>query len=288
MNRSHTNMTKTNWLRLDCELARHAMSEFFSTFVLVVGGRSAVAAIDFSSADHDQLTKLLASAIGVGLSSYTALSIAMPVSAGFVNPAVTLAMATVGLFPWTRVLVYLAAQYAGGFLAASVIYLTFYDAITLQLSTFESGSLKGLAGTTGYFVSRPAEHATIAGSFASSFVAAAVFLIGVSTIVDKRQGHVQKPRWFQPLSVAFVVMAIVLAFSHNGGPSINPAADIGPRLFASLIGWRHVVWSCQNGWYWLTTGLVAPHLGAISGVWLYKLFITNHYDERKDQYQLIN
>ena len=67
------------------------------------------------------------------------------VSGGHLNPAVTVAVATIGKFPWWKVghlffficflfvlpLVphYLAAQYLGSFSASCVVFLVYWDAL---------------------------------------------------------------------------------------------------------------------------------------------------------------
>lgn len=45
------------------------------------------------------------------------------------NPAVTLAFASVKKFPWTKVPHYMVGQYAGGFLAALVAYINYNGTI---------------------------------------------------------------------------------------------------------------------------------------------------------------
>ena len=67
------------------------------------------------------------------------------VSGGHLNPAITVAVASVGKFPWRKVnyhsylildifpLVqvphYLAAQYLGAFVASCVVFLVYWDAL---------------------------------------------------------------------------------------------------------------------------------------------------------------
>ena len=51
------------------------------------------------------------------------------VSGGHINPAVTVALATLGKFPWRRVPHYLAAQYLGAFLASAAVFLVYWDAL---------------------------------------------------------------------------------------------------------------------------------------------------------------
>ena len=52
------------------------------------------------------------------------------VSGGHLNPAVSVAMASLGRFPWYKVPHYVAAQYLGAGLASTATFLTHRDALT--------------------------------------------------------------------------------------------------------------------------------------------------------------
>jgi glycerol uptake facilitator protein len=45
---------------------------------------------------------------------------------------------------------------------------------------------------------------------------------------------------------------------------MNPARDLGPRLFSSLAGWGSVPFTA-NGLGWLTVYIIAPRLGGLLG-----------------------
>ena len=51
------------------------------------------------------------------------------VSGGHINPAVTLAMAVVGKFPWKKVLYYMVAQYLGAIAASALVFAIYYEAL---------------------------------------------------------------------------------------------------------------------------------------------------------------
>jgi glycerol uptake facilitator protein len=59
-----------------------------------------------------------------------------------------------------------------------------------------------------------------------------------------------------------------------GGPSgysINPARDLGPRLFGALVGTKDLF----TGMYWLVAPVLAPIVGGLVGVFTYDWFVTN-------------
>jgi glycerol uptake facilitator-like aquaporin len=75
--------------------------------------------------------------------------------------------------------------------------------------------------------------------------------------------------------VGALVALIGMSFGLNAGYAINPARDLGPRLFTSLAGWGSEVFRAGNGWWWVP--IVAPCIGAVLGGLAYDLFITRHH-----------
>jgi glycerol uptake facilitator-like aquaporin len=63
-------------------------------------------------------------------------------------------------------------------------------------------------------------------------IATAIFLICVAALVDERNAHPDPG--MVPFLVAMVVFSCGLAF---GGTCINPARDLGPRVFTAIAGW---------------------------------------------------
>ena len=122
------------------------------------------------------------------------------------------------------------------------------------------------------------------GSLIGSFWGTATFLIGIAAILDQKSG-MKPPKWYWPLGVAFVLMISLAAFGTSGGPSVNPAADIAPRIAASMLGWSGVLWKGHGGHYWWIAGIVGPHLGAIFGLWSFRFFISAHYPDEEEERQ---
>jgi len=268
-------------VRIKNELLRYMLCEFYGTFLLVFIAHSTGAAYGFASSGVDKVSKIHAATFGIGLAALVALTTAMPVSGGHINPAITLAVATMGHFPWKRVIPYIVAQHLGGFVAGAMIYITFYDPIHNTITAAGHNSNDGWHKTAHLFCSSEAPGSSAIGSFIGSFWATAIFLIGIAAILDQRS-HMKPPKWYWPLGVAFVLMISLAPFGVNGGPSVNPAADLPTRIFASIFGWGDVMWKGHGGHYWWIAGLAGPHLGAIFGLWSYRLFIGAHYPEEEE------
>jgi glycerol uptake facilitator-like aquaporin len=79
--------------------------------------------------------------------------------------------------------------------------------------------------------------------------------------------------------VGALVAVIGMTFGFNAGYAINPARDLGPRLFTFLAGWRNEVFTAGGGWWWVP--IVAPCLGGLLGALVYDLLITRHHPPEK-------
>jgi glycerol uptake facilitator-like aquaporin len=73
------------------------------------------------------------------------------------------------------------------------------------------------------------------------------------------------------------VVLIGMSFGLNAGYAINPARDLGPRLFTFVAGWGAEVFHAGNGWWWVP--LVAPPMGAVLGGYAYDGLITRHHPQ---------
>jgi glycerol uptake facilitator protein len=78
------------------------------------------------------------------------------------------------------------------------------------------------------------------------------------------------------LLVGFTVLAVGLSLGGPSGYSINPARDLGPRLFGALVGTKGLF----DGIYWLLPPVLIPCIAGPIGVALYDAFITKNLGEK--------
>jgi len=253
------------------DTTREALAEFFGTFILIAFGAGVVAQTVLSSnANGSYLAINVAWGIAVTLGCY----VAGGVSGAHLNPAVTVALAVHRGFSWSKVLPYAAAQTAGAFTAAAVVYLTYREA----WDAFDGGvrQVAGAKATAGVFATYPQPFLSIGGGFVDQVVGTALLMAVVLALGDARN---QPPApGTGPVVVGLLVMAIGMGFGFNAGYAINPARDLGPRLFTAVAGWGTEVFRAGNGWWWVP--LVAPPIGAVLGGFAYDATIGKRHPAR--------
>jgi len=253
------------------DITREMLAEFLGTFVLIVFGVGVVAQTVLSKG-------AAGTTLSINISWGLAVTMGCYVSAGVtgahLNPAVTLALAAHRRFPWNKVAPYAAAQIAGAFVAATVVYMTYHEA----LNAFDGGvrQVLGPQGTAGIWATYPQPFLSVfPGGFVDQIVGTALLVGVIFGVTDSRNSPA--PASLAPVVVGLLVVLIGATFGFNSGYAINPARDFGPRLFTLVAGWGTEVFRAGNGWWWVP--IVAPLVGGVIGGWVYDLCIGRHFPD---------
>lgn len=244
------------------------LAEFVGTLLLTLIGDSVLAVLILSRAGT---AGLAAAPLGWALAVFVGVLVSGTATGGHLNPAVTIGLASAGMFPWARTGAYIIAQYLGGFVGAALVYAVYRDAI----HRFDGGKrvIYGGNATAPIFSCFPAPGVSLTTCLVDQVVSTAILLIAISAITDKTNMDLNKgqQRAFVGLSIA----ACMYAFGYNCGNPLNPARDLAPRVFTAIAGWGFGVYKFRGkSWFWVP--VVGPHLGAVLGVWIYKLGIHNN------------
>ncbi len=257
------------------------LSEFLGTMVLILFGTGVVAmyvaALPQSgrgagiTADGDWLLITF----GWGMAVIMGIYVAGGISGAHINPAVTIALALTRAFPWRKVPGYIAAQVAGAFVGAAIVYLNYKDAIFA--SEDAAGQSHHSAGTVGIFVTNPAGYFdNYWGPVISEITGTALLLIIVLAVIDLM--NIPPKGNLGAVIIGFGVMAIGMSFGANSGYAINPARDFGPRLLTLVTGWGDAAFPGDVGGplhaYWWVP-IVAPIIGGAIGAVIYNFFIND-------------
>ncbi len=238
-------------------------AEAFGTFILVLLGDGVVANVVLAPRLPGSGYNWNTITIGWAFAVIIAVFVAGGVSA-HLNPAVTIATAIKRQFPWSKVFPYIAAQMVGAFLGAFAVYLTYME------------GLRG-AGMPNVWTSGPGSVFDAAGNLIGSysllnaslaeFFGTMVLLWGIMASGDSK--NLGLPRNLGPFLVGFTVLAVGLSLGGSSGYAINPARDLGPRLFGLLAGTQGLF----DGLYWLIPPVLVPCIAGPIGIVLYDWFI---------------
>lgn len=257
------------------------LSEFLGTFVLIAFGTGvvamAVAGLPLSGRGDGIISDAdwLLITFGWGMAVTFAIYVAGGITGAHINPAVTVAFATFGRFPWAKVPGYIISQILGAIAGAGLVYANYRDAI--QVFESENGITRdGGAGSIGIFVTGPAQYfGDYWGPFLSEVTGTAFLLLFVFAVVDLM--NIPPKANLAPLIIGLAVFAIGMSFGANSGYAINPARDLGPRIFAWLVGWGDAAFPGVQGnldaYWWVP--IVGPIVGGVIGAAVYVFFISD-------------
>jgi glycerol uptake facilitator protein len=243
------------------------IAEFLGTMILILFGVGVVAQVvttpDGSLGDHDSIA--WAWGIGVILGVY----VAGRISGGHINPAVTIALATFGGFPWRKVLPYSLAQTAGAFVAAIIVRFVYADLI-FKVDPQHTIATQGIYST---LPGNGVDGVGIPTAFFDQVVGTAILVFVVFALVTAANNPPQAN--LAPVVIGLLVVGIGMAWGANAGYAINPARDFGPRLASLVTGYETAMFD-QNGnlYFWLP--IVAPIIGGLLGGALWKFTIERY------------
>ncbi len=249
--------------------AREAAAEFLGTAVLLAFGSAVVAQVVLSGQTHGGYLSIN---IAWGLAVTMGVYVAGGVSGAHLNPAVTLAVAVHRDFAWSKVLPYMAAQIAGAFTGAAVTFLTYRAAF----DRFDGGTrqVTGAKATAGIFATYPQDFLrTFPDGLIDQVVGTALLIALIFALTDQK--NLAPEGRIVPIHFGLLVVLIGMTFGFNAGYAINPARDLGPRLFTFVAGWGSDVFRAGNHWWWVP--IVGPLVGGVLGGAIYDQLIARHH-----------
>jgi glycerol uptake facilitator protein len=242
---------------------REFIGEFLGIFLLVLFGCGSVAVSVLFDAHHGLMQVALVWGIGVTLAIY----ITRHLSYAHLNPAVSLAMVLGGRMSFSKLPIYLVAQFAGAFLAGLVLYGLFNPSITEYEAVH--GILRGspesikTAMMFGEYYPNPGSKAVVSQSLAIGVEAFGTFLLILMIFTLTDGCNVGRPDdTLAPVFIGLTVTSIICLIAPLTQAGLNPARDLGPRLVAWLMGWGSAAFPDQSGgFFWVY--ILGPILGGI-------------------------
>jgi aquaporin NIP len=203
------------------------IAESLGTFAIVFYGTGSIAV----NTDTGGALGTLGIAIAFGSIVMVMILVLATISGAHFNPAVTIALASTGKFPWNKVLTYIMAQIVGAIAASVLLRMT--------------GIGDHWLGTT-----QPAGAEWQA--FLFEFVITFFLMLTICSVGESAN------RFQAAAAIGLAVMLGALFAGPICGASMNPARSIGPAIISG-----------HPGHLWVY--LLAPTAGAIAAAQLWRL-----------------
>ncbi len=241
------------------------MAEVIGTMILIMLGDGVVANVLLNKS-KGQNSGWIVITTGWALAVTIAVYAVGRISGAHLNPAVTIALASIGAFPWNQVPGYVVAQLGGAFAGAVLVWLIYLP----HWAETREPELKLAVFSTGPAIRNPPSN------FATELIGTALLVFGVLAIAANAQmlrkpGNIDLSVVFstglQPMLVGFLVWGIGLSLGGPTGYAINPARDLGPRIAHAILpiaGKGDADW----GYSWIP--VIAPITGGILGALLFR------------------
>ncbi|MEU3305473.1 MIP/aquaporin family protein [Nocardiopsis sp. NPDC055551] len=242
------------------------LAEFIGTAILTLLGCGVVAGVSLARSKALNAGWIVVT-FGWGMAVTMAIYVVGTTSGAHINPAVTLGMASIGDFEWALVPGYIAAQIAGAFVGAVLVYLAY-------LPHWEHTEDQG--AKLGVFSTAPAVRKPLL-NLVTEIIGTALLLLGILGIganadAVSSEGGVMLSDLFAnglaPLMVGLLVFAIGMSLGGPTGYAINPARDLGPRIAHALLP---IPGKGSSDWGYSWVPIVGPIIGAVIGSWIWKL-----------------
>jgi glycerol uptake facilitator protein len=249
-----------------CGVPKVYIAEAIGTMMLVLLGDGVVANVLLTRSKGEKSGWIVIT-MGWGVAVAVAVYAVGRISGAHLNPAVTLALATIGSFSWTQVPGYIAAQMIGAFIGAALVWLTY---LPHWGETADRAAKLGVF-STGPAIQRPGPN------LITEVIGTAVLLFGILAIAANAQ-DLARPgelnlsyvfsRGLQPLLVGVLVLGIGLSLGGPTGYAINPARDLGPRMAHAVLP---IAGKGPSDWQYSWIPVIGPIVGGIAGAGLFAL-----------------
>lgn len=217
------------------------LAEIVGTFLLVFIGSGAGVLAPAS-------TGALVPAFSHGLALFVIVVIIGRISGAHANPAVTLALASIGKFSWLRVPGYIVSQFIGAFLGAlgvAVIYNVMPKVNPSVAPTMAAGVGMGT------------------GLLAEALGAGILVIAVVAAVADSRIGLAGG---VAGLAIGLALASAIFVIGPVTGAAVNPALGLSPFAVNTIFHYTPELTTTS-----LVVYLVGPIVGGVIAAWIYRI-----------------
>ena len=229
------------------------LGELIGTAIMITLGGGVVANVVLNKTKGNNSGWIVIT-FGWAIAVFVGVNISAAHSGAHLNPAVTIALATVGKFNWANVPIYIAGQFAGAMIGACLVWITYKKHFD---ETADADAKLAVFCTSPAIKNTFFNLATeVIGTFALVF--GVLFITGA----DMKLGSLDA------LPVALVVLGIGLSLGGPTGYAINPARDLGPRIMHFILP---IKGKRDSDWNYSWIPVIGPVAGALLAALLFKM-----------------
>ena len=228
------------------------VAEFIGTLILVLLGNGVVGGVVLKGTKSEG-AGWFTIVVGWGIAATLAVLAVGKISGSHLNPAITLALAVKGDFPWENVGGYIVAQFLGAIVASVLVWLHYGPH---WRPTTDADTKRAV------FCTIPSTRNTFYNLFSE------VIATGVLVLIILLLGATEFTQGLKPFAIGLVIVSIGLSLGGTTGFAINPARDLGPRIAHFLLP-IHGKGSSDWGYAWIP--VVGPILGGVLAVYVFGL-----------------
>ena len=237
------------------------MAELIGTMILIYLGDSVVAAVSLKNTKAYAIGgNWLLVTFGWGLALAMAIYAVGEFSGAHLNPAVTIAFAAIGTFSWSKVGLYIAAQFIGAFIGAILVYLQYLP---------HWRPTEDKAAKLGVFATGPAIRSPLANILSEIF-GTFILVLGILFV-----GAHQFQEGWNPLIIGLLLFTIGMTVGSTTGFSINPARDLAPRIAHAILP---IPGKGDSDWGYSMIPVIGPIIGGIYGASFYTAIFEGKYE----------
>jgi len=241
-------------------------AEFIGTALLLLLGNGVVCNVVLNQTKGNSAGWIVITA-GWGMAVFVAVFTVAPYSGAHLNPAVSLGLATAGVFEWSKVPMYILAQVLGAATGTTLAWLMYRPHVE---ATDDPGAKLAI------FATGPAIRKT-ASSFISELIGTFVLVFAALSIAppELRANEFSEVEFglgaLGALPVGLVVFAIGMSLGGTTGYAINPARDLAPRVMHTLLPIPN---KGSSDWSYSWIPIVGPVAGGILAGALYTFLLS--------------
>jgi len=231
------------------------LGEFVGTMLLIILGDGVVANVLLAKS-KGQGSGWMVIATGWGFAVFFGVAVVARISNAHLNPAVSVGLATAGLFPWADVPGYIVAQMLGAFAGAIVVWLAYLP----HWKVTEDAELK-----RAVFCTAPAIR-NFPANFLCEVIGTFILIFGVLAMKGAFEATASGSSIpvnlgaIGAIPIAILVWAIGLSLGGQTGYAINPARDLGPRIAHAILP---IPGKTISDWAYSWIPVTAPLVGAV-------------------------